>query len=70
MKKLDNMIKSARKLLEKKAVIKYLSDDDGFMKALGVSLKRYAVNLPDGTIGYDVLRALNDTSLIDWADEL
>lgn len=70
MRKIDNLIKSAKKLLEKKIIIEYPSDNDGFMKALGVNLSRYAVNLPDGTTGYNVLKALNDTALIDWADEL
>ncbi len=70
MKKIDNLIKSARLLLKKRAAIAYPSDEDGFMKALGVKLSSYAVELSDGTVGYDVLRALNDTALIDWADEL
>ena len=70
MKKIDNLIKSARLLLKKRAAIAYPSVEVGFMKALGVKLISYAVELSDGTVGYDVLRALNDTALIDWADEL
>lgn len=70
MKKIDKLIKTAKNLLIGIITDIYPSNDDGFIDALGVEPKLYAMQLPDGTIGYDAMRALNDTALIDWEDEL
>lgn len=70
MKKIDKLIKRAKNLLTGIITDIYPSNDDGFINALGVEPELYAVQLPNGTVGYDAMKVLNDTALIDWADEL
>lgn len=41
-------------------------DNDDFLVALGVSPDKYRVNNPDGSTGYDAIRALNDLAAEDW----
>ncbi len=45
------------------------NDCDGFLAALGVNVNQYRARNPDGSTGYDVIRALNDTAAEDWAEE-
>ncbi len=65
-------IKKRLRELEKRIWAKltfWPGDDDGFLAALGVNREQYRTKNPDGSTGYDVIRALNDTALQDWAEE-
>ena len=42
---------------------------DGFLESLGVDRGKYIVKNPDGSIGYDAIRALSDTAVRDWRTE-
>lgn len=44
-------------------------DGDSFLESLGVDKGKYIVKNPDGSIGYDAIRALNDTAVQDWRTE-
>ena len=41
-------------------------DGDDFLECLGVDKEKYSMENPDGSIGYDVVRALGDTAAEDW----
>ncbi|MBR0199425.1 MAG: hypothetical protein IJQ42_04580 [Oscillospiraceae bacterium] len=41
-------------------------DGDSFLESLGVDRGKYIVKNPDGSIGYDAIRALSDTAVRDW----
>lgn len=43
-------------------------DSDGFLGALGVDSRRYAVTNPNGSTGYDAIRALSDLAAEDWKE--
>ena len=43
-------------------------DSDGFLAALGVDCEKYRVKNPDGSAGFDALRALSDTAASDWRE--
>lgn len=65
-------IKKRIKQLEQKIWAKlpfWPDDEDGFISALSVDPGKYLTINPDGSSGYDVIRALNDTALQDWAEE-
>lgn len=47
---------------------RWSSDDDGFLAALSVNPHKYQKTNPDGSIGYDWLRALSDLAPNVWAD--
>lgn len=65
MKNVDRMIAKAKSLLY--VLVDSLSgNDDGFLDALGVVPEDYAQERPDGSIGYDFLKALCDTAAKDW----
>ena len=44
-------------------------DGDGFITALGVDPGKYLSINPDGSAGYDAIRALCDTAAEDWRAE-
>lgn len=65
-------IKKRIKVLEQRLLAKLLfwpDDGDSFLESLGADKGKYIVKNPDGSIGYDVIRALNDTAAEDWAEE-
>lgn len=70
MKGIDRLLKKAKRVLSELAISIFTGNEDGFMDALGVDLELYAVNIPDGSVGYDFLKALNDTSAADWAESV
>ena len=43
-------------------------DSDGFLAALGVDNRRYAVTNPNGSTGFDAIRALSDLAAEDWKE--
>ena len=63
MNKLQHLIHTARK----NSGI-YSPEDDTFITALGLDPEKYRI--PGERVCYDVIRALQDTAAIDWADEL
>lgn len=69
MRKLDRMIQTAKVLLANAAKVIFSDNEDGFLDALGVDPQRYAREQPDGTIGYDFMKALDDTARADWSAE-
>ena len=65
-------IKKRLRALEQKVRAKLLSwpdDGDGFFECLGVDKRKYSMENPDGSIGYDAIRALSDTAAADWRAE-
>ena len=46
----------------------WTNDKDRFIEALGVDSQTYQVTNPDGSTGYDFMRALSDTAAEDWKD--
>lgn len=68
MKNLDKLIRKAKEILQTGIELLFPGDEDGFMEALGVRREDYAVELPDGTLGYDFLKALEDTAPLDWEE--
>ena len=66
MRKLNNLLKKARHMLPEILGVCFPSDDDDFIKALGADPDCYAVTGSDGTVGYDFIAALNDTSVEVW----
>lgn len=46
----------------------FFDDSDGFLSALGVDPERYAVKNPDGSTGYDAIKALSDLAAEDWKE--
>lgn len=71
MNKIDKLLSKARELGRSAMEMLFPPDKDGFMEALGVEKGKYAVELPDGSTGYDFLQALNDTAAEeDWSEEL
>lgn len=44
-------------------------DDDSFLESLGVDSEKYIVKNPDGSNGFDVVRALSATAAEDWRPE-
>lgn len=50
------------------ALPSWTNDKDGFVEALGVDSQKYQVKNPDGSTGYDFLRALSDTAAEDWRE--
>lgn len=69
MNKIDKMLLLAKGILIKTKAVIYPDDDDDFVKSLGVDIKKYEVKNIDGSIGYDYIRALNDSAIEDWKDE-
>lgn len=65
MKNVDRMIAKARSLLCR-LVDSLSGNDDGFLDALGVAPEAYEQERPDGSVGYDFLKALCDTAARDW----
>ena len=62
-------IKMRIKQLEQRIWAKLTSwpdDDDGFLECLGVDKEKYHMKNPDGSNGFDVIRALSDTAAEDW----
>lgn len=70
MNKLDKLLSKARGLACAAMEMLFPADKDGFLEALSVDKEKYAVELPDGSTGYDFLQALNDTAAEDWSEEL
>lgn len=68
MKNLDKLIRKAKEILQTGIELLFPGDEDGFMEALGVRREDYAVELPDGALGYDFLKALEDTAPLDWEE--
>lgn len=68
MKNLDKLIRKAKEILQTGIELLFPGDEDGFMEALGVRREDYAVELPDDTLGYDFLKALEDTAPLDWEE--
>lgn len=72
MKRIDNLIKKAGTALQgvrDMLCIFFPPDDDEFVRALGIDPEQYAVQNPDGSIGYDFLSALNDIAGEVWQYE-
>lgn len=64
-------IKKRLKRLEQRILTQlplWPDDSDGFLAALGVDIRRYAVTNPDGSTGYDAIRALSDLAVEDWRE--
>lgn len=64
-------IKKRISLLERRIVGTFPfwpNDADNFLRSIGVDLEHYAVKNPDGTKGYDAIRALSDTAAEDWKE--
>lgn len=71
MNKIDKLLSKARELARSALEMLFPPDKDGFLEALGINKEKYAVELPDGSTGYDFLQALNDTAADeDWGEEL
>lgn len=68
MKQLDKLLQLARAMLAETAKAMFSGNEDGFIDALGVEPRAYAVKQPDDTIGYDVMRALNDVAAKCWRE--
>ena len=65
-------IKKRIKVLEQRLLAKlpfWPDDGDSFLESLGVDKGKYIVKNPDGSIGYDVIRALSDSAVQDWRQE-
>ena len=50
------------------ALPSWTDDRDSFIEALDVDSQKYQVKNPDGSTGYDFMRALSDTAAEDWKD--
>ncbi|MFR3145663.1 MAG: hypothetical protein ACLTOT_15715 [Eubacterium callanderi] len=71
MNRIDKLLSKAQELACAAMEMLFPSDEDGFLEALGINREKYAVELPDGSTGYDFLQALNDTAADeDWSEEL
>lgn len=68
MNRIDKLLSKAQELARSALEMLFPPDKDGFLEALGINKEKYAVELPDGSIGYDFLQALNDTSAEDWEE--
>lgn len=68
MNKLDKLLSKAQELACVAMEVLFPPDKDGFLEALGINKEKYAVELPDGSTGYDFLQALNDTAAEDWEE--
>lgn len=66
MRGIDQMIRKAKALLTDATCSLFSDNDDGFIDALGVDPEKYKRTAPDGTVGYDFLKALSDTAKEDW----
>lgn len=66
MKKIDKLIKKAAEMSRSVLIALFPPDDDSFISALGVETEKYQRKNRDGTIGYDVMAALNDTAPDVW----
>ena len=66
MKKIDKLLKKAAIMTQAALIALFPPDDDGFILALGVEPEKYQRKNRDGTIGYDVMAALNVTALDVW----
>lgn len=70
MKKIDRLIKGAKKMASDCVVLLFPGNDDGFIDALGVDLELYKHVSSDGAVGYDFLTALNDIAAECWKGEI
>ena len=70
MNRIDKLLSKAQELVCAAMEMLFPLDKDGFLEALSVDKEKYAVELPDGSTGYDFLKALNDTAAEDWSEEL
>ena len=66
MKKIDKLIKKAVEMSRSVLIALFPPDGDSFISALGVEPEKYQRKNRDGTIGYDVMAALNDTAPDVW----
>lgn len=66
MKKIDKLIKKAVEMSRSVLITLFPPDDDSFISALGVEPERYERKNRDGTTGYDVMAALDDTAPEVW----
>ncbi len=70
MRKVDKLIKAAKRLIVDSFSTIFSSNDDGFIEALGLNPSDYEVTLKDGTVMYDADRALNDSVKEAWSDDI
>lgn len=68
MKRLDKLLKQARRSLSDVLTALFPADDDAFIEALGVDPARYRVEDSAGNVGYDFMAALNDTAVEVWGN--
>lgn len=62
-------VKKRLRALEQRILAKlpfWPDDGDSFLESLGADKGKYIVKNPDGSIGYDAIRALSDTAAEDW----
>jgi hypothetical protein len=70
MRRVNKLIKAAKKVLIDSFNTIFSFNDDGFIEALGLNPSDYEVILKDGTIMYDADRALNDSVKEAWKDDI
>lgn len=71
MNKLDKLLSKVQEMARSALEMLFPPDEDGFLEAMGIDKEKYAVELPDGSTGYDFLQALNDTAADEnWSEEL
>lgn len=68
MKRIDALLKKAKKYLSKSLLAWFSGNEDNFVGALGVDPAQYERVAPDGRVGYDIIAALNDTAAEDWSE--
>ncbi len=56
MNRIDKLLSKAQELACAAMEMLFPSDEDGFLEALGINREKYAVELPDGSTGYDFCR--------------
>lgn len=69
MNRIDKLLNKAHELACAAMEMFFPPDEDGFVEALGAHKEQYAVELPNGSTGYDFLQALNDAAAEDWESE-
>lgn len=70
MKKVDRLIKKAKRFAGRVISTIFPGNNDGFIEALGVDPEKYKHVSSDGTVGYDFMAALNDIAPECWNDYL